>query len=35
MTRTEILDLFTENAIKAGAEVVRGRNVEDLNRMAA
>jgi len=33
MTRTEILDLFTENAIKAGAEVVRAGSGEELNRI--
>jgi L-lactate dehydrogenase complex protein LldG len=34
MTRAEIVDLFTKNAIKAGAEVARAGGDEELNRIA-
>ena len=34
MTRAEIVDLFTKNAIKAGAEVARAGSDEELNRIA-
>jgi len=34
MTRTEIVDLFTKNAIKAGAEVARAKDTGELNRIA-
>jgi L-lactate utilization protein LutC len=33
MTRAEIVDLFTKNAIKAGAEVARAGSEEELNRI--
>ncbi len=33
MTRAEIVDLFTKNAIKAGAEVARAGGDEELNRI--